>query len=276
MIGVKKLLKEIIFFPIVASLSLLCCSKKSSITVPPPAGASVWNIVFEDHFNSTGNFDDSKWSYCSRNTAAWAKYLTSTSDYASLDGSNLKLRMDNAVITGDAIPYHSGGVETKGKFSFLYGKVEVRAKFNQGAGSWPAIWMMPATPTAYGSWPNSGEIDIMEHVNNETKIHQTVHSAATTNASGASSITRASTYHADTFNVYGIIWSADKIAFSVNGTLVYTYDRPGNATSAQWPFDRPFYLILNQSGGAGWPGPVTDTQLPFEMLVDWVKVYQYN
>ena len=240
------------------------------VTVNP----KVWTLVFEDNFNASGSFDNSKWSYCSRWNPAWAKYLTSTSDYASLDGSNLKLRMDNAIIPGDPVPYHSGGIETNGKFNFLYGKVEVRAKFTQGAGSWPAIWMMPATPVAYGNWPNSGEIDIMEHVNNESLIHQTIHNGAVADSNGGSSATKSSGYNAADFNTYGIIWTVNKIEFYLNDGLQYTYNKPANATSAQWPFDKPFYLILNQSGGAGWPGPITDSNLPFQMQVDWIRISQ--
>ncbi|MBB2144857.1 family 16 glycosylhydrolase [Pedobacter sp. LMG 31464] len=240
-----------------------------TITVNPKAGT----LIFEDNFNTTGGFDNTKWSYCSRSTPAWASYLTSSSDYASLDGSNLVLKMDNKVIAGDAVPYHSGGIETMGKFSFLYGKVEVRAKFTQGTGSWPAIWMMPVTST-YGGWPNSGEIDIMEHVNNENVIHQTVHNGAVTNASGVSSVTTASSYNTSDYNTYSIIWTETKIEFYVNDVLKSTYNKPANATSAQWPYDKPFYLILNQSGGLGWPGAINNSHLPFQMQVDWVKISQ--
>lgn len=279
LISLKKSLKEILFLSIL-SFSLLACSKKIDTTVPPTPVAvpisppKAWTIIFEDNFNATGGFDNSKWSYCSRSTSSWSKYLTPTADYASLDGNNLVLKMDNKIIPGDAVSYHSGGIETNGKFSFTYGKVEVRAKFSQGQGSWPAIWMMPATPVSYGGWPNSGEIDIMEHVNNESVIHQTVHNGSVTNANGGSSATKSSSYTVSDFNIYGVIWEENKIEFYLNGVLKNTYMKPANATSTQWPYDKPFYLIVNQSGGAGWPGPITDSNLPFQMQVDWVRVYK--
>ena len=232
-----------------------------------------WTLIFEDEFDTRGGFDSSKWSFCQRSGTPWARYLTQSPDYASINGSNLVLRMDNKRIPGDDVLYHSGGVETKGKFSFTYGKVEVKARFNGGRGSWPAIWMMPEKDV-YGIWPHSGEIDIMEHVNNEKVVHQTIHNAAVTGASGGSRATKSSSYHAGDYNIYGIIWSVNKIEFLVNNVLQYTYHMPANATSREWPFDQPFYLILNQSGGAGWPGPITDSDLPFTMYVDWVKVYQ--
>jgi beta-glucanase (GH16 family) len=269
----QKMKQFMFIFLLIFAISCQTEDTPAAVFAPNPT-PKVWNIVFEDNFNATGNFDNNKWSYCSRINVSWAKYLTSTPNYASLDGNNLVLKMDNKTISGDAVPYHSGGIETSGKFAFKYGKVEVRAKFTQGTGSWPAIWMMPASPVAYGGWPNSGEIDIMEHVNNESVIHQTVHNGAVTNSNGVSSVTKSSNYIVNDFNVYGIIWEESKIEFYLNGVLKSTYNKLANATSAEWPFDKPFYLILNQSGGAGWPGPITDSNLPFQMQVDWVRIYQ--
>ncbi|PTS96406.1 hypothetical protein DBR11_19200 [Pedobacter sp. HMWF019] len=235
---------------------------------------SSYRLVWSDEFNTVGLFDTAKWTFCPRGNPAWTKYLTSTSDYAYQDGSNLVLKMDNAVIAGDNVTYHSGGVQTSTKFSMRYGKVEVRAKFKSGQGSWPAIWMMPETPVAYGNWPNSGEIDIMEHINYETVVHQTIHDGLVTNSSGGSSATHTATYNTTDYNIYGIVWSPTSIEFYVNDVLQYTYSKATNATSQQWPFDKPFYLILNQSGGAGWPGAITNTDLPFNMQVDWVRIYK--
>lgn len=266
-------MKSIYFF--FGCIVFLSCSTSGKLesstgnTIQPKS----WKVVFQDEFNANGNFDAQKWTFCQRQTSAWSKYLTSSPDYAYLDGSNLVLTMDNKSIPGDNTPYHAGGIKTQGKFSITYGKVEVRARFTQGRGSWPAIWMMPENST-YGGWPASGEIDIMEHVNNEPVVHQTIHNASVTNANGGSTATKSSSYHKDDYNIYGIVWTPDAIEFYVNNQLQYTYRKPANATSQQWPFDKPFYLILNQSGGAGWPGPITDADLPFAMQVDWVKVYK--
>lgn len=246
-------------------------NKQTSVATADPAN---WKLLFADEFNSKGSFDTKKWAYATRGNPAWAKYLTSSADYVSQDGSNLVLRMDNAVIPGDTVPYHSGGIHSSTKFSMLYGKVEVRAKFSKGKGSWPAIWMMPEVPTSYGDWPNSGEIDIMEHVNNEPVLHQTIHNGAVTDAKGGSTATHSAVYKETDFNVYGIVWTPSAIAFYINDVLQYTYAKPAGATSLEWPFDKPFYIILNQSGGAGWPGPITNADLPFHMEVDWVRAYQ--
>lgn len=238
-----------------------------------PQNLSETQLLWSDEFNNTGTFDTTKWSYADRGTVAWNKYMTHTLDYVSQDGNNLLLRMDNAIITGDAIPYHSGGVKSIGKFSMTYGKVEVRAKFTKGRGSWPAIWMMPEPATQHSGWPGGGEIDIMEHVNNENVIYHTIHNATVTSSNGGSTASKAASYNTTDYNVYTMEWTPIAIRFYVNNVLQYTYAKATNATWQQWPFDVPFYLILNQAGGAGWPGAITDADLPFSMQVDYVRVY---
>lgn len=232
-----------------------------------------WKQVFKDDFKKKGGFDEDKWSFCLPGNAAWAKYLTPSSDYAYQAGGKLILRMDDRSIDGNNDPYHSGGIKSHGKFGFKYGKIEVRAKFKHGQGSWPAIWMMPDS-SVYGDWPNSGEIDIMEHLNRDSIVYQTLHSAGLTDSKGGSTASAKSPFKVNDFNVYSIEWTAQELRFYVNKTLGYTYKKPANATWKEWPFDQSFYIILNQSGGLGWPGPLTASDLPFLMEVDWVRVYK--
>lgn len=279
------LLKKPMFHRIPTPLLILLCfvaagckTIKTDLNqnlVTPAYKSKDWKLVFSDEFNKK-EIDSNKWSHAPRWHPAWAKFLTDDKKYAHVSEGNLVLLMDNQKIDGDELPYHSGGIHTSKKFDFTYGKVEVRAKFNQGKGSWPAIWMMPKEPHQYGNWPNSGEIDIMEHVNMEPHVHQTIHSGAETTAAGGSNATVHTAYRLNDYNTYGIIWEEDKIDFFVNGTLTFSYNKQQHAGSKQWPFDQPFYLILNQSGGAGWPGPITDVDLPFKMHVDYVRIYQKN
>jgi beta-glucanase (GH16 family) len=236
---------------------------------------SAYKLVWSDEFRGKGPFDENKWTYCERGKVAWNKYMTSSAEYASLTKGNLLLRMDNASIANDPLPYHAGGIQTKGKFSITYGKIEVKAKFTQGKGSWPAIWMMPEPSSAHGKgWPEGGEIDIMEHVNNESVVHQTIHNSLVTDADGGSKASHAAPYKEHYFNVYTMEWDANSIKFYVNKRLQYTYRKTGDAGTKQWPFDVPFYLILNQAGGAGWPGPIDNADLPFSMEVAYVRVYK--
>ena len=232
-----------------------------------------WKLIFSDEFSSSKKFNEIKWSYSPRGNPAWAKFLTPSVAYVFLKSGKLTLRMDDQVIDDDKILFHSGGIQSSKKFNLTYGKVEVRAKFNKGKGSWPAIWMMPEKPL-YGDWPGSGEIDIMEHVNHENVVHQTIHNGSVTDAQGGSSATHKAEYKELEYNTYGITWTPDSIAFYVNSVHRYTYKREADDGPKQWPFDKPFYLILNQSGGAGWPGSIDKADLPFIMQVDWVRVYK--
>ena len=107
----------------------------------------------------------------------------------------------------DSVKYQTGCIESKGKFSFKYGKVEVRAKLSKGKGSWPAIWLMPEK-SIYGGWPNSGEIDIMEHLNADTIVYQTIHSNYVDVQQKKKDPLYAITapFHVDQYNVYGLEW----------------------------------------------------------------------
>ena len=269
-----------LFIVCISSIACTKASVKSAPTTPAPASSSsstpTYQLVWADEFSGTGAFDSTKWAFCPRGTAAWTKYLTSSPAYASQDGGgNLVLKMDNATIPGDPVAYHSGGIQSQGKFSITYGKVEVRAKFSQGQGSWPAIWMMPEPATAHpGGWPTCGEIDIMEHVDNTSVVNGTVHNSTVDNANGASTATYSAPYNTTDYNIYDLVWTPTDITFYVNNVPEYTYSKVASAGWQQYPYDVPFYIILNMSGGAGWPGAITNTDLPFTMQVDYVRVYQ--
>ncbi len=243
-------------------------------TVPHCGKDKIYQLVWWDDFDDSGYIDSTKWSFSKRGNPAWKRFLAADTAFAQKENGLLKLKMDRKMFSPDSSTYQSVGIESAGKFSFQYGKVEVKAKFNKGKGSWPAIWMMPEDPVAYGDWPGSGEIDIMEHVNEENVVHQTIHNASVTDAEGGSKATHQSVYKADDFNTYGMEWTPDYIRFFLNGEIQYTYHREGNGNSYQWPFDKPFYIILNQSGGAGWPGNITDSDLPFILEIDYVRVFQ--
>ncbi len=232
-----------------------------------------WNLVFEDEFEGTALNTDN-WSYCKRGTPDWNKYLLSSSQTVAVENGVLKVRaIKNTSTATDPVPYHTGGIESRGKYNFRYGKAEIKAKFNNGQGSWPAIWMMPENNSA--GWPAGGEIDIMEHLNADNLIYQTVHSAYTYTSGYKNNPPSSKTtpINKDDWNVYGLEWYPDRIDFTLNGNITHTYPRVITSVSGQWPFDKEFYFILNMAAGGSWGGPVTESHLPFEMQVDWVRVY---
>lgn len=260
---------------VLASFALKSCGNINLISKSKDQvkDSSSFTLIWSDEFDKSGSFDSSKWSYAKRGHVAWNKFITQDEAYVYQKNGNLVLRMDNRKIPGDTMAYHSGGIQSSTKFNLKYGKVEVKAKFTQGKGSWPAIWMMPEPKYAKGTWPDCGEIDIMEHVNNEPVIHQTLHNAAHTAKSGVSTATKSSVYNVNNFNVYSIIWTPSKIQFYLNSDLKYTFTKKQEWGNNEWPYDVPFYIILNQAGGAGWPGKLNEADLPFQMEVDYVRVY---
>lgn len=237
----------------------------------------VENILFIDNFDVDGTPDPTKWSLCKKSTSDWCDEMSESYDQAYIKDGKLILKAEK--VNG---VYKAGGIETKDKFSFTYGRVEVRARISQYPnGAFPAIWMMPQK-AAYTGWPKCGEIDIMEHIKQEPHIHQTIHTNYTYNLGikdPASS--KKVTCNFEEYNLYAVEWTKDAITFYVNGQQTFSYPNlrlADEAEKMQWPFNKEsaFYLILNMGLGGNkadsWAGPIDDNNLPATMEVDWIKV----
>lgn len=230
-------------------------------------------IIFEDSFNQTSSVPNpKKWVLCPKlEGVPWANYLSGSYNQAYVENGKLILKGEK--VNGI---YKAGGIQTKGRVEFTYGKIEVSAKIKTAQGAWPAIWMMPANNN-YG-WPADGEIDIMEQVSHSAVVQQTVHTYYTTvlkQTTPAHSATKS--FNLNKFNTYAVEWTAAKIEFSINGVSTFTYPNlklSNESTLKQWPFYTPFYLILDLAlGGPGtWPGVINDSELPAYMEVDWVRI----
>lgn len=247
-----------------------------AFTTNSKAQNGAWKLVWQDEFSVNGKPDTLKWRAAPRAKPDWACYCFDDTTTAVVRDGVLLLKGLKAAAAQDTVAYQTGCIDTKGKFSFLYGKVEVRAKMPQGGGSWPAIWLMPEK-SKYGGWPRSGEIDVMEHLNFDTIFYQTLHSSYIDqlNKKDNPKYFATASFNVGAFNVYGMEWYADRIDFFINGTKTFSYPKIANDTSAtQWPFDQPFYIILNQALGGNWPGPVNDKHLPQQFEIDYVRVYQ--
>ncbi len=180
--------------------------------------------------------------------------------------------------------FTSGKVHTRDKQSFLYGRIEMRAKIPTGGGMWPAFWMMPQDDV-YGGWAASGEIDIMESANGTTWINGTIHYGGSwpSNTYSGGSYSPGGTNFADDFHDYAVEWEPDEMRWYVDGVLYstknsgqwYSDGAPGNPLA---PFDQDFYIILNAAVGGNYtgctdPGCIT-ADLPQQFLIDYVRVYQ--
>lgn len=236
------------------------------------------NVLFFDDFLEDGIPNEEKWVLCQKQTSDWNDEMSESYDQAYVEDGKLVLVAE--LVDGE---YKAGGIKTEGKFDFTFGKVEVRARIlKYPNGAFPAIWLMPKK-YIYPSWPNCGEIDIMEHIKQESYIHHTIHTNYTYNLKLTQEYPNTQMVNCN-FNdwiTYGMEWREDKLTFYVDGVETFSYPNlylEDESEKMQWPFtkDASFYIILNMGLGGdrpgSWAGPIDDVNLPAIMEVDWVKV----
>ena len=226
--------------------------------------------IWADEFNIDGAPDATKWAY-DLGTGDWgwgnneAQYYTNRAD-------NVKVLNGKLIITPikesyQGSNYTSARIKTQGKFSFKYGKVEIKAKLPVGGGTWPALWMLGNNITT-ASWPACGEIDIMEHVGNtQNKIYGTLHYPNFSGGNAVSKtidITNASTE----FHIYSLDWRADAIRFYVDGTLFHTF-----TNTSSLPFNQNFFLIINCAMGGNFGGAINPNFTSSTFEVDYIRVF---
>lgn len=169
--------------------------------------------------------------------------------------------------------YTSTRITTKGKKEFQYGYFETKAKLAVGVGIWPAFWMLGSNIDSVG-WPRCGEIDILEYVGREPNMVFT--SLHTQDSHGNTINTKKTKVEniEDGYHIYAMDWSKEKIDFFVDNELVYTFN-PELRTEATWPYNQPFYFIINMAIGGNFGGPdVDDSIFPQSFSVDYIRVYQ--
>lgn len=240
--------------------------------------APSYQLVFSDEFDTDGQPDPKKWATSNRAGAAWNRFVTDADSLAFVKDGSLVLRcVKNGNTAADNVLMVSGAKETKGKFSFTYGKVDIRMKTRRHTGNFPAAWMMPQPPCA--GWPNAGEIDIFETIDNQNTAYHTIHSNWSYNlhktGNPRSSGNEACTV--EQWHVYGVEWDSKQIRWYLDGKQVFSYSKNGDnasRTGNQWPFDHPFYIILNQSVGMNTWASNPDPSFEYESQVDYVRVWQ--
>jgi beta-glucanase (GH16 family) len=198
------------------------------------------------------------------------------------DRKNLAVTGGNLIITALREPYHgreytSARIVTKGNREFTFGRVDVRAKLPKGKGIWPAIWMLGANDSQV-SWPACGEIDIMELKGSQPQVNiSTLHfgNSVNTKPPGQTEVyTLPNGDFSSDFHIFTAVRSLNKVRMYVDGTLYYT--RTQNDI-VPYPFNNPFYLILNVAVGGDFDGdPDASTVFPQQMQVDYVRYYKYK
>jgi beta-glucanase (GH16 family) len=222
------------------------------------------------------------------NTADWT-YETGGGGWGNNELEYYTNDIKNSFITGgffviearkevkSTYDYTSARVKTQNKKTFTYGRIDIRAKLPKGQGLWPALWMLGNNITQSGfGWPACGEIDIMELVGNDArKVYGTVHWGV----AGGSHYYIGGNYSLSTgdfsgsFHVFSLQWDASKMIFLVDDVAYYTASKTDIGTN--YPFDKPFFFIMNVAVGGNWPGnPNSSTTFPQRMIVDYVRVFQ--
>ena len=234
-------------------------------------------LVWADEFNDKGAPDATKWGY-DTGGGGWGNqelqfYTKARPENARVENGKLILTVRKEDYQGTK--YTSARLVTRGKASWTYGWFEVRAKLPAGRGTWPAIWML-SDKYNMGNWPASGEIDIMEHVGFDPgRIHASIHCAAYNHVAGTQKTATAVLPDAtNEFHVYAINWTANFIEAYIDGKRYFRFENE-RENAKKWPFDGPFYLILNVAAGGSWGGQkgIDDSIWPRSLEIDYVRVH---
>jgi beta-glucanase (GH16 family) len=252
---------------------------------PPPAG---WKLAWSDEFNGPdgAGVDGSKWK-ADVGGGGWGnnelEYYTSSTENAHQQGGALVITATTSHASQygcwyGTCQYTSARLLTAGKVDVTYGRVESRIKIPSGQGLWPAFWMLGENIGNVG-WPACGEIDIMENIGREpVTVHGSMHGPGYSGNTPETAVYNlpGGKRFSDDYHVFAVEWEPSVVRFYVDGSLYQTRTPADLPPGTTWVYDHPFFMILNVAVGGGWPGsPDGSTQLPQQMLVDYVRVYTH-
>ncbi len=269
-------------------LILIACNKKDQSVPVAPTPAS-YQLVWSDEFNTDGVPDPAKWEYDSgfvRNQEdQWYQRQNAVCAGGNLVITGKKERKPNPnYVAGSTdwktnrqyIDYTSSCLKMLKTLAFKYGKLEVRARIDAQTGLWPAIWTLGVD----GEWPSNGEVDVMEYYADKILANFAYGSATRWQAiwDGAyQSVTSlGGSLWASQFHVWTLEWDASKMTISLDGVMMNTIDvsQTINKIDGKNPFQQAQYLLLNLAMGGTNGGSLTNTVLPSQYLVDYVRIYQ--
>ncbi|MBL7473981.1 glycoside hydrolase family 16 protein [Robertkochia sediminum] len=248
----------------VATLALFFMSCKQEKTL----------ILHEDFSGDT--LDTSVWSFALGDGCPQACGWGNNELQVYTD-NNHHLEDGKLIITAkqDTSGYTATRINTKGKFEFQYGTVEMKAKLPAGKGTWPAFWLLGSNIDQVG-WPACGEVDIMEYAGREPGI---IHTSMHTPSSYGRTVNTEKNMIPNIeegFHTYTANWTPEAITFSIDGKKVYTY-APEVKNAETWPYDQPFYILLNLAVGGTFGGTEIDNSIfPVTYEIDYVKVWEYQ
>ncbi len=264
----------------------------TALAVSLPSGTLAWSDEFTNATGAPIAPNAATWGYDTGNSGfgnnELEDYCAWGSTTAPCDTNN-----PNAYVGTDGVlhvvarqpsagVYTSARLKSQGKFSFQYGRVEVRAKVPESQGLWPAFWSM-GNNIATVNWPASGEMDILERVNAaQTPDINTgsIHGTGFTGSNLGTVYSFPSGETAADWHTYGMIWKPGSVAYYVDDPthpyVTYTKASLAGLSGAVWPFDagQSNFLLINLAVGGIWPGsPDGTTVFPSELDVDYVRIY---
>lgn len=237
-----------------------------------PSHAAGWKLDWSEEFAGPV-IDASTWGYESgyvRNEED--QYYTNRPENAFIDSGHLVIRAlrDN----WQGREYTSASLRTLNKKSFLYGRMEMRARIDTRAGSWPAWWWLPNS----GGWPKGGEIDMMEYYQGKC-LFNVMDGDQRWTAPTRTIASLGGARWGESFHVWTMVWDSTRIQLSLDGALINDYDlRNADGTGPQGvnPFTRPGYFIVNQALGGTQGGDPSNTVFPVDYRVDWIRVHTWE
>jgi beta-glucanase (GH16 family) len=271
------------------SISALVAVPASAAPATVSAPGSKWELVWSDEFDHDGLPDPAKWNYEEGFIRNQEKqyYTKERKENARVENGvlviegrkeqfkNPKYRAgsSNSRSADEFAQYTAASLITSRKASWLYGRLEVRAKLPQGQGVWPAIWMLGDNHTTVG-WPSCGEIDIMEFVGHDPNhVHATVHYSldGKHKSNGSKLETPAPS---NDFHVYAMEWNKDRMDFFFDDQKYHTFELNAADENGQNSFRKPQFLMINLALGGAWGGKIDDAIMPQKFLIDYVRVYK--
>jgi len=247
---------------------------------PAEALPGSWQMVWSDEFNQPDGSkpDPTKWGYDTGGNG----YGNNEKEYYTDRTNNVRIEDGKLVIEAlrqdfSGKHYTSGRILTQGKYSWTYGIFEARIKIPRGQGIWPAFWML-GTSINSDSWPDCGEIDIMENIGREPgTVHGTVHGPGYSGAHGIGGPVSLAdnAVVADNFHIFAVDCEPGSVTWFMDGKKYFSITPASLPQGTRWVFDKPKFLLLNLAVGGFWPGyPDATSTYPQRMVVDYVRVYQ--
>ena len=265
-------MKYFVFTLFFLTFSLTSCNNKEASQAP------TYELVWADEFDYQGLPDTEKWFLETEapENGGWynneQQHYTNRIDNAQVSEGSLKIIAKKEAYThnGSTQPFTSARFNSR--LHFTYGKVAVRAKLPRMQGSWPAIWALGSNIKEVG-WPICGEIDMMEQLFEDHLMVQSAIHVGGRYGNDPALKQVSVTDVTENFHVYGMEWTPEKIDFTVDDQVFFTY-QPPTKTEAFWPFNKDQYLLLNVAVGGSLGGDIAPDFTQDQMEVDYVRVYQ--